>query len=193
MLLWQANCNSGQNAKLEPVCPPWERSLTVTYCPPFVSFCLTVSCGRLQRRINTTMLPCLVEYVKHKYINRHVLILCYQQQEENGAQHSPLSAWDAPQRAAKPEMARRELKKSNWLHKLNCQSPEKLNNVTERAVFAYTRASTPRSLKLVRASMPGSGTRFSSPRPGTRGKDCEGRDYAQHWTPTPREGAQNTG
>lgn len=47
-------------------------------------------CGRFQRCRNTTTLPWLVEYVKHKYMKRYVLILCYQQQEEHGAPRSAL-------------------------------------------------------------------------------------------------------
>lgn len=97
----------------------------------------------------------LVEYVEHKYIETNVLILCSQQQEENRAPYSPRGVWDVPQRMAKPQTARRALQNLNWLQKLNCQRPEELNNERE-AILAYTRVSTPRSLTLVKPSLPGS-------------------------------------
>lgn len=81
--------------------------------------------------------------MKHKHLKMYVLILCYQQQEENSAPYSPLSVRDVPQRTAKPEMARTALRKLNWLQKLNRLRPEKLNNVGERKVHKLTQEPLP--------------------------------------------------
>lgn len=80
MLFWQANYYSEHNTKLESVCPSWERLFSATHCSPFyklLSYC-QCSCGRFQRCIHTTMLPWLMEYMKHNYINTYVLVLCNQ-------------------------------------------------------------------------------------------------------------------